>query len=107
MAADAIHFKDGMRTVCHGRAWEENNTVFCEYDGGILSYPKADVDRVEKGPAPVPPPDEPSAALQPSLPAAPPSRVPPVYTALPFHQPLFGLGGGKSLWRDCDIQIKQ
>jgi hypothetical protein len=74
-AADAIHFKDGMRTVCHGRAWEENNTVFCEYDGGILSYPKADVDRIEKGPAPVRPPDEPSPALQPSLPAAPPPAV--------------------------------
>jgi hypothetical protein len=51
-AADTIYFKDGMRMICHGSAHEENNEVHCEYDGGILIYPKADVLRIEKGPGP-------------------------------------------------------
>ncbi len=54
-AGDAVHFKDGMRTICTGRAWEEQEQVFCEYEGGLLSYPKADVDRiVTANPAPLP-----------------------------------------------------
>jgi hypothetical protein len=36
-AADIIFFKDGMKTVCHDRAWEEDGEVRCEYDGAILS----------------------------------------------------------------------
>jgi hypothetical protein len=48
---DTIHFKDGMRTVCHGKAWEEKDEVHCEYDGGLLIYPKNDVSRIERGPA--------------------------------------------------------
>jgi hypothetical protein len=48
---DTIHFKDGMRTVCHGKAWEEKDEVHCEYDGGLLIYPKKDVSRIEKGPS--------------------------------------------------------
>lgn len=46
--ADIIFFKDGMKTVCQGRAWEENKEVKCEYEGTILSYQKMDVLRIEK-----------------------------------------------------------
>jgi hypothetical protein len=47
--ADTIYFKDGMRTVCGGNAWEKDDEVHCEYDGGLLIYPKAEVARIEKG----------------------------------------------------------
>jgi len=47
-AADIIFFKDGMKTVCQDRAWEEEGEVRCEYDGAILSYQKKDVIRIEK-----------------------------------------------------------
>lgn len=47
---DSIYFKDGMRTVCRNRAWEEKDEVRCEYDGGLLIYPKSEVIRIEKGP---------------------------------------------------------
>ena len=46
--ADIIYFKDGMKTVCLEKAWEENGEVKCEYDGVVLSYSKEDVDRIEK-----------------------------------------------------------
>ena len=46
--ADIIYFKDGMKTVCLEKAWEENGEVKCEYDGVVLSYRKEDVDRIEK-----------------------------------------------------------
>lgn len=78
-AADAIYFKDGMRTVCHGKAWEEKGYVHCEYDGGVLSYPAADVDRIEKGPAPQP--QEPSPASQPTPSAPAPTDLRPVPAA--------------------------
>jgi len=70
-AADSILFKDGMRTVCHGKAWEEKGYVHCEYDGGILSYPAADVDQIVKGPTAAKEPEEPSPA-----PSAPPAPLP-------------------------------
>ena len=47
-AADIIFFKDGMKTVCQDRAWEEEGEVRCEYDGAILSYQKEDVIRIQK-----------------------------------------------------------
>ncbi len=47
-APDIIYFKDGMKTVCLEKAWEENGEVKCEYDGVVLSYSKNDVDRIEK-----------------------------------------------------------
>jgi hypothetical protein len=47
-AGDTIYFKDGMRTVCGGNAWEKNDEVHCEYEGGLLIYSKADVARIEK-----------------------------------------------------------
>ncbi len=46
--ADIIFFKDGMKTVCQDRAWEEKGEVKCEYQGAILSYQKEDVDRIQK-----------------------------------------------------------
>jgi hypothetical protein len=48
---DTIYFKDGMRTECQSRAWEEKDEVRCEYGGGLLIYPKSDVSHIEKGPA--------------------------------------------------------
>ena len=47
-AADIIFFKDGMKTVCQEKAWEEADEVRCEYAGAILSYQKKDVVRIEK-----------------------------------------------------------
>ena len=46
--ADIIFFKDGMKTVCKEKAWEEDGEIKCEYDGAILSYEKKDVIRIEK-----------------------------------------------------------
>ena len=46
--ADIIFFKDGMKTVCEERAWEEKGEVKCEYQGTILIYQKEDVDRIQK-----------------------------------------------------------
>ena len=46
--ADIIFFKDGMKTVCEDRAWEEGKEVKCEYQGLILTYQKDDVLRIEK-----------------------------------------------------------
>jgi hypothetical protein len=47
-SADIIYFKDGMKTVCLEKAWEENGEVKCEYDGVVLSYKKSEVERIEK-----------------------------------------------------------
>ena len=46
--ADIIYFKDGMRTICQEKAWEENGEIKCEYDGWIISYEKKDVERILK-----------------------------------------------------------
>ena len=46
--ADIIYFKDGMKTVCEVKAWEVDGEIFCEYDGGIISYSMDDVLRVDK-----------------------------------------------------------
>lgn len=48
ISADIIFFKDGMKTVCHDRAWEEDAEIKCEYNGTILTYQKNDVLRIEK-----------------------------------------------------------
>ena len=45
---DVIFFKDGMKTVCQEKAWEEGEEIKCEYSGAILSYQKKDVIRIEK-----------------------------------------------------------
>ena len=44
--ADIIYFKDGMKTICQEKAWEEDDQIKCEYAGWVLTYPKADVLRV-------------------------------------------------------------
>jgi hypothetical protein len=46
--ADIIFFKDGMKTICENRAWEEGTEVKCEYQGLVLTYQKNDVLRIEK-----------------------------------------------------------
>ena len=48
VTADIIYFKDGMKTVCLEKAWEENGEIKCEYDGVVLVYQKKDVDHIEK-----------------------------------------------------------
>jgi hypothetical protein len=89
-AADIIHFKDGMRTVCQGKAWEEKDEVHCEYDGGVLIYPKADVETIERRPSPGPPtaPPEKQAVRVPGPAPATPSAPPPARAvALPQSRP--------------------
>ena len=57
--ADIIYFKDGMRTICQEKAWEENGEVKCEYEGWVISYEKNIVDRILKTvPKKQPAPDE-------------------------------------------------
>ena len=46
--ADTIIFKDGMR-VDAPHVWAENGEVRCEIGGIVFGYPKADVERIEKG----------------------------------------------------------
>ena len=46
--ADIIYFKDGMKTICQEKAWEENGEIKCEYEGWIISYQKNEVQRIEK-----------------------------------------------------------
>jgi hypothetical protein len=96
---DAIYFKDGMRMLCQTRAWEEKDEVHCEYEGGLLIYPKRDVDHIEKGPAveadavvkksqqqdPHSPPRA-GAAFSPAQPAAPSSVSRPASGVL-FYDP--------------------
>jgi len=47
-AADTIIFKDGMRIEAPD-VWEENEEVRCEIGGIVFGYPKADIERIEKG----------------------------------------------------------
>lgn len=70
--ADIIHFKDGMRTICDGMAWEEKDEVRCEHDGGILIYPRADLESIEK----TLPLENPSEAPPDAPPNAPPPAPP-------------------------------
>jgi len=46
--ADIIYFKDGLKTICQERAWEEESQVKCEYGGWIINYQKSDVLRILK-----------------------------------------------------------
>jgi hypothetical protein len=88
--ADIIHFRDGMKTVCQGKAWEEKDEVRCEYGGGVLIYSKADVQTIERQKAPDPPTDSPEnqAVRVPGPASAPPPAAPPARTlALPQGRP--------------------
>lgn len=46
--ADIIYFKDGMKTICQEKAWEEDGQIKCEYAGWVLTYPKNEVLRILK-----------------------------------------------------------
>ena len=46
--ADIIYFKDGMKTICEEKAWEEKGEIKCEYAGWVISYQKSDVLRILK-----------------------------------------------------------
>lgn len=46
--ADIIYFKDGLKTICQDRAWEENGQIKCEYGGLVITYQKTDVLRILK-----------------------------------------------------------
>jgi hypothetical protein len=52
--ADIIYFKDGMKTICQERSWEENDEVKCEYAGWIITYQKSDILRIVKTTRPKP-----------------------------------------------------
>lgn len=52
--ADIIYFKDGMKTICQDRAWEEDGYVKCEYADWIINYQKTDVLRILKTTPPRP-----------------------------------------------------
>jgi hypothetical protein len=87
--ADIIHFRDGMKTVCQGKAWEEKDEVRCEYDGGVLIYPKADVQTIERriAPAPSTDPPEKQAVRVPGPASETPSPPPASALALPHGRP--------------------
>ena len=46
--ADIIYFKDGLKTICQEKAWEEDGEVKCEYAGWVISYQKKDILRIVK-----------------------------------------------------------
>ena len=46
--ADIIYFKDGMKTICQEKAWEEDGQIKCEYAGWVLTYAKNEVLRIVK-----------------------------------------------------------
>jgi hypothetical protein len=47
-SADIIIFKDGGRLQT-SRAWVENDQVKCDFAGIVISYPKKDIKRIERG----------------------------------------------------------
>ena len=46
--ADIIYFKDGLKTICQERAWEENGQIKCEFAGWVITYQKSDVLQIIK-----------------------------------------------------------
>lgn len=72
---DIIFFKDGMKTVCQEKAWEDGQEVKCEYEGTVLSYQKKDVLRIQKLTSPKktePPAEQIKTSNQPEVKAASP-----------------------------------
>ena len=89
--ADIIYFKDGLKTICQEKTWEEDGQVKCEYEGWIISYQKSDVLRILKTTPPEPAaqsekkptvtqPDEPAQAGHPKV-------KPPNVKGLTFYDP--------------------
>lgn len=79
--ADIIYFKDGMKTICQDRAWEEDGDIKCEYGGWTITYQKADILRIVKTAKPKKTPtSQPSATTSQTTPpakAAEPDKKPP------------------------------
>jgi hypothetical protein len=48
VGADIIYFKDGMKTICQEKAWEENGQIKCDFAGWVLTYPKEEILRIVK-----------------------------------------------------------
>ena len=48
VSADTIFFKNGSKTVCREKAWEEKGKVMCEFYGTVVAYPLKNVLRIEK-----------------------------------------------------------
>ncbi len=73
--ADIIFFKDGMKTVCQEKAWEEGQEVKCEYEGTVLTYQKKDVLRIQviRTPQKAPPAEPQETSEQPAATVATPS----------------------------------
>jgi hypothetical protein len=46
--ADIVYFKDGLKTICQEKAWEEDGQIKCDYAGWVLTYPKDEVLRILK-----------------------------------------------------------
>jgi hypothetical protein len=53
--ADIIYFKDGLKTICQEKTWDEDGQVKCEYGGWIISYHKSDFLIIIKTTPPPPP----------------------------------------------------
>jgi hypothetical protein len=51
--ADIIYFKDGLKTFCQEKAWEEDGQIKCEYGGWIINYQKSDILRILKTTPPI------------------------------------------------------
>ena len=88
--ADIIYFKDGMKTVCQQKAWEQDGEVKCEYAGWVISYRKEDVLRIVK----TTPPDKPkppaskTALKQPIASVTPGKKAPlPKSGSVAFYDP--------------------
>lgn len=47
-SADVVVFKNGKRIETKG-AWEENGQIKCYLYGGVVAYPKGQVERIERG----------------------------------------------------------
>jgi hypothetical protein len=90
--ADIIYFKDGLKTICQEKAWEEDGQVKCEYGGWVLNYNKADILRILKTtpPAPAAPPEprNPVAVANPDPPKPIKRKVmPPGLEGVAFYDP--------------------
>ena len=81
-SADIIYFKDGMKTICEERAWEEDGEIKCEYAGWIISYQTTDILRIVKTTRPKDTPAPKKSATPPATPpaqmTAPPEKIDPV-----------------------------
>lgn len=89
--ADIIYFKDGLKTICQEKSWEENGQIKCEYGGWIISYQKSDVLRVLKT-TPLNPTADPekkptvTKIIKPEQ-IIPPQKTPPKVKDLAFYDP--------------------